>query len=306
MNDLSVLFLQHGLEKLLPYLPLLVRPSIRLVETEEIGAAGVSRLGGLPDILPHFRWPRLRDCPSAPEGAENADLDTPLIFLGQLNWAQLKPYDLENVLPASGGAIFFTGVGAGAGHYFVATVNQFAPRHFPLPENLKYVLPRRVLQPQFEWTLPYYGYHGTIGGGDFQKCFFDVVSPAIEFMELSDAERKAYEGLRTQVRHLGIHCHRVLGHADYEQNPVQLDLERRTRGLSLDHETYISLCDPTLPLTRQLKRQTFESQWRLAFQLAHFITDDGLWSDGGTHYFWSKRSDLSASLPRFIGDAQFG
>lgn len=306
MNDLSVLFLHHGLEKLLPYLPLLARPSIRLFETEEVGDAGVSRLGGLPDVLPHFRWPRLRDCQSAPAGANDSDLYAPLVFLGQLNFAQLKPYDLENVLPASGGAIFFTGLGAGAGHYFVATVNQFAPRHFPLPENVSHVLPRRVFHPQFEWTLPYYGYHGTIGGGDSRRCFFDTVSPAIEFLELSDVERKAYKALRGQAGQAGAHRHRVLGHADYEQNPLQLDLERRTRDLSLDSETYLSLCDPSAPLTRQLKRQTFESQWRLAFQLAHFITPDGLWEDGGTYYFWSKRNDLSASLPRFIGEAQFG
>lgn len=306
MNELAVLCLQHGLERLLPYLPLLARPSIRLLETEEMGNAGVSRLGGLPDVLPHFRWPRLRDCRGVPEGAQDTDLDVPLMFLGQLNWAQLKPFDLENVLPPTGGALFFTGQGEGANHYFVATVNQFAQRHFPLPEELKHVLSRRVLQPHFEWTLPNYGYHGTIGGGDFQQCFFDTVSPAIEFLELSDAERKAYKGLKAQAGQPGAHRHRVLGHADYEQNPLQLDLERRTRGLLLDRETYLTLCDPTAPLTHQLKRQTFESQWRLAFQIGHFISEEGLWEDGGTYYFWSKRKDLVASLPRFIGDVQFG
>ncbi len=306
MNELAVLCLQHGLERLLPYLPVLARPSIRLLETEVVGTAGASRLGGLPDVLPHFRWPRLRDCHLPAEQAESADLDEPLVFLGQLNWGQLKPYDFENVLPASGGAIFFTSLGAAAGHYFVATVNQFSPHHFPLPQDLKHVLPRRVLQPQFAWTLPYYGYHGTIGGGDFQRCFFDTVSPAIEFLELSHVERKAYEGFRAQVMQTGTHPHRVLGHADYEQNPIQFDLERRTRGLSLDRETYLTLCDPTAPLTRQLKRQTFESQWRLAFQIGHFITEEGLWQDGGSYYFWSKRNDLSASLPHFIGDLQFG
>ena len=57
MTDISVLLFQHGLERLLPYLPTLARPSIRLIENESVGVAGDTRLGGLPDVLPHFRWP---------------------------------------------------------------------------------------------------------------------------------------------------------------------------------------------------------------------------------------------------------
>ena len=304
MNDLSVLLLQHGLERLLPYLPRLARPSIRLMENESVGVAGNTRLGGLPDVLPHFRWPCLRDCNLSAERAATVDLDEPLVFLGQVNWGQLKPYDIENVLPATGGAIFFMGIGAAVGVFFAATVNAFAPRHFPLPENVKTVLPRRVLEPRFEWTLPPYGLHGTIGGGDFQMGFFDTLFGEVEFLELSDAERKAYGQFRSQLVHPGTYRHRVLGHADYEQNPMQLDLERRARGLTLDQQTYLTLCDPTASLTRQLKLQALASKWRLAFQVARFSDNDELWGNAGTTYFWSKQDDLSSLVPRFVGDAQ--
>ncbi|BCM91424.1 hypothetical protein IAD21_03296 [Abditibacteriota bacterium] len=306
MNDLAVLFLQHGLERLLPHMPTLARPSIRLRETEEVGRAGYSRLGGLPDAYPDFRWPRFRDCQLSAQQAETLDLDTPLIFLGQLNWQQLKPFDTANALPTSGGALFFTGLGLGAGTYFVANLDEFAPRHFPLPEHLKYVLPRRLLYPQFEWTLPYYGFHGTIGGGDARKCFFDTLSPGIEFLVLSDAESKAYEQLRANLGQAGSSRHRVLGHPDYEQNPMRLDLECQTRGLVLNYKTYLELYDPQAPLTRQLKQQALDSKWRLAFQVGHFSTDEGLWGDGGTHYFWSKQEDLYSPVPRFIGSGQCG
>jgi hypothetical protein len=184
-------------------------------------------------------------------------------------------------------------------------IDAVASHHFPLPDDLRHVLPQRSLLPQFEWTLPRYALHGTIGGGDFQRCFFDTFSPAVEFLELSDTERKAYDAFRAQVTQSGPHRHRVLGHPEYEQNPVQLDLERQARGL-LSYENYLTLCDPQALLTRQLKRQALESQWRMVLQLAYLVGHQGLWSDAGTYYFWSKQSELQTAHPRFVGDVQFG
>jgi uncharacterized protein YwqG len=304
MNDLSILFLQHGLERLLPHLPTLARPSIRLFETEGLGSAGSSRLGGLPDVSPVFRWPRLRDCHLSPKQAANSNLDTPLIFLGQLNWEQLKPYDIEGVLPLSGGALFFTGLEGGA--YFATSIQEFYPYHFPLPGDLKYVLPRRLLRPQHEWTLPHYGFHGTIGGGDARKCFFDTLYPGIEFLVLTDSERKSYEQLRANLGQAGTHRHRLLGHPEYEQNPMRLELECQARGLDLNYKNYLTLYDPQASLTRQLKQQAIESKWRLALQLGHLCTLDGLWGDAGSYYFWSKQEELYTAMPRFVGTGQIG
>ncbi len=301
--DLEELFRQHNLQRLIPHLPALARPSIRLLETEDVVSVGLSRLGGLPEAPAGFVWPRVRDC--SPEYlGEGADPDAPLAFLGQLNWAQLKPFDVENVLPASGGALFFAGFGVWC--YFAASVDSFAAP-VAAPTDLASVLPELLLAPQFEWTLPAYGSHGTIGGGDIRNCFADVFAPETEFLELSRDEQDAYDKVRESLSQPERrHIHRVLGHPNYEQNPMVLDLERQARGLKLDYETYSTLCEPDAPLTVELKQQAVESNWQLAFQVACFCDDDELWGDGGTYYFWNRACELQLPQPRFIGDGQCG
>jgi len=307
MNNIASVLRAHDLERIVPHLPALARPSIRLLESDQTPSAVSSCcLGGLPDAPADFVWPRVRDCSLSSQPAD-ADLDAPLAFLGQLNWEQLRPFDVENVLPPSGGALFFVGFGVWV--YHVVPIKEFASHQVAAPQNLKEVLPARALTPELEWTLPYYGSHGTIGGGDAQNCFFDVLSPEVEFLELDEAEQGAYEEVRLQLQapsSRSIPHHRVLGHPDYEQNPMRLDLERQTRGLSLDYETYLTLCEPQEPLTKQLKQQALESNWQLAFQVACFCDQDELWGDGGTYYFWSQAHELLLPNPRFIGDGQCG
>jgi len=307
MKDLALLFQAHGLGRLVPHLPTLARPSIRLLENEQSpNAVGCCRLGGLPDAPDGFVWPRVGDCLPSPQLAD-VDLEAPLAFLGQLNWKQLKPFDLETVLPLSGGALFFVAFGAWA--YHVVPVPEFSSRQALAPKNLQDVLPARILAPRIEWTLPYYGSHGTIGGGDYRNCFFDVLAPEAEFLELDEAEQGAYEEVRLQLQAPSsryVPHHRVLGHPDYEQNPMRLELEEQARGLSLDYETYLTLCDPQAPLTEQLKQQALESDWQLAFQVACFCDHPDLWGDGGTYYFWSQTQELLLPNPRFVGDGQCG
>jgi len=307
MNNIALLFQVNGLGRLVPHLPALARPSIRLLEEEECKVAtGCCRLGGLPDAPDGFAWPRVGDCLSSPQ-TRDANLEAPLAFLGQLNWEQLKPYDIENVLPSSGGALFFTAFGVWV--YLVVPIKEFGSQAVATPQNLQSILPARALMPEFEWTLPYYGTHGTIGGGDYRNCFFDVLSPEVEFLELDKAERDAYDEVRLRLQVPSsryVPHHRVLGHPDYEQNPMRLELEEQARGLSLDYETYTTLCDPQAPLTTQLKQQALESNWQLAFQVACFCDHPDLWGDGGTYYFWSKAHELLLPHPRFIGDGQCG
>jgi len=307
MNDIAHLLEANGLGRLVSHLPALARPSIRLLEEEGRDAAtGCCRLGGLPDAPDGFVWPRVSDCSPSPQTSD-ADPDAPLAFLGQVNWEQLRPFDLGNVLPPSGGALFF--VAFGVWTYIAVPVKEFGSQTIVAPKNLKEVLPARALTPEPEWTLPYYGTHGTIGGGDSRNCFFDVFSPELEFLELNEAECDAYEEVRLQLQVPSsryVPHHRVLGHPDYQQNPMRLDLEGQTRGLSLDYETYLTLCDPQAPLTKQLKEQALESDWQLAFQVACFSDHPELWGDGGTYYFWSQARELLSPHPRFVGDGQCG
>lgn len=71
-------------------------PSIRLVIDGQIDAtaAGVSRLGGSPDLPPDAPWPAEDD-------------GTPLSFIAQLDMRQMAAHDVQGILPRAGLLSFF-------------------------------------------------------------------------------------------------------------------------------------------------------------------------------------------------------
>ena len=58
--DVAQIFTQAGLAQVVPSLPQLVQPSIRLTShatPEAALAVGASKLGGMPDLAPDVAWP---------------------------------------------------------------------------------------------------------------------------------------------------------------------------------------------------------------------------------------------------------
>ncbi|RYX83009.1 DUF1963 domain-containing protein [bacterium] len=96
----------RGLSRLVPYLPRLLHPSIRILATAAVFTSwedhlqhadptpiGISKIGGWPDIWPGFQWPQL------------SDLALP--FLAQFRMEDIAPYDEEKLLPTQGMMLVF-------------------------------------------------------------------------------------------------------------------------------------------------------------------------------------------------------
>lgn len=130
----------------------MLKPAIRLISTQADSKIGQSKVGGNPDLPKGWDWPT---------NQENA----PLRFYVQINLADVKPYDLENLLPGSGYLYFFvddfyTKLGVtgtvlhfdGDLHSLESTKNPSNPSEdagIPLEFQSFYMLPRAVLSDSF-------------------------------------------------------------------------------------------------------------------------------------------------------------
>lgn len=119
------------------------RPSIHLtlkpVLIEDAMPAGISKIGGLPDLPRPFNWPHIDDQPMA--------------FIAQLQMADLAPYDVEHRLPGTGLLYFF--YGAGVGRVFFGSVDaMIARRGFPPALNPANRFAACHVYYHSEWTLP--------------------------------------------------------------------------------------------------------------------------------------------------------
>lgn len=285
-----------GLQHRLDLIEKLARPSVRLqaVPVKEL-LIGASRIGGAPDVAPDFVWPRAEDAETQWWGRERAD--GPLSFLAQINFEQAAPHDPTNILPARGLLLLFFRWGQ-APCYRAIFMNWHELQRGEFPDDLQLAqrFPLFELKPRAELTLPRYSDHGTIGG-DWPQ-FYDSFEPQVLEARLSREEDNAYSRLRAQL--VGPHdpsgVHRVLGCADYVQNPMTLDAERVRQKIGLDYETYLDLCDPDSPRLHKLQADALASDWQLLAQIDSIDTsgDEMIWGDGGTHFWWIRRADLQA------------
>jgi uncharacterized protein YwqG len=105
---------------------------------------------------------------------------------------------------------------------------------------------------------------------------------------LNDAEHERYLEIRDYLaRGAGSACHKLLGHAQPVQNPMELECALVTGGLYCGDQTGYE--DPR---AEALGRQA--DRWRLLLQLD---TDDNatmMWGDVGMLYFWIRDDDLKA------------
>ena len=123
----------------------LLRSAIRLTYDETIPPdtlpLGASRIGGLPDFPPEWEWPVRKGKNGAP--------DEPMLFLTQINLADIAPLDDQHLLPPTGILYFFacvwvnwiTGSGDGlwAARYFngdMTSLQRNTPSP-PIPDSVK-------------------------------------------------------------------------------------------------------------------------------------------------------------------------
>ncbi|MCW3062046.1 MAG: hypothetical protein JWQ02_3867 [Capsulimonas sp.] len=82
-----------------------ILPSIRIAYPEiaaDASGLGQSRIGGLPDLPADIKWPT-----ASGYNQSHIDRADPLLFLAQINLADIAEYDPDSLLPHSGLLLFF-------------------------------------------------------------------------------------------------------------------------------------------------------------------------------------------------------
>lgn len=226
---------------------------------------GQSRLGGQPDLPPHFVWPRYGGLP--------------LSFIAQIDLSELASQPDILPLPTQGSLVFFYDSEqrtwgydpADRGSAVVAFLSDPAPS---------------LIRAEFPADLPV--------GGRFNCCDLrysldhNLPDPwsVIYQPSLSEEERTLVQDYQDLMRDESIApLHRLGGHADCVQNPMELECQLVTNGIYCGGPTAKE--DPRCQL---LARGA--PDWRLLLQID---TDDHasiMWGDGGKIYYWIRAEDM--------------
>jgi uncharacterized protein YwqG len=256
---------ENQLETLWPQLEKLARNEIKFQLAEVLRDTlkiGQSRVGGLPDLPPDIPWATDRK-------------GSPLSFIAQINCRELKPYDLDNLLPDAGLL------------YFFYDAEQEAIGVDPKDrEKFKVVFydgPFRNLGPAtFPEDLPDYG--------QFDECAITFKSslslpdaPENWGVSLSQAETQKYIQLQNQYQESLYH--KMLGYANPLQNSMELDCQLVTNGIFIGNTSGFRG-------RRRTELEKTMGEWRLLLQLHSDDFPGMIWGEEGRLYFWIKAMDL--------------
>jgi hypothetical protein len=242
----------------------LTRPAIRLRRASRPGRAGRrSRLGGQPDLPTRWAWPTYDGVPQS--------------FIGQIDLAEVHPFDVDMLLPPSGLLSFFydskqsvwgfdpTRVGGWAVYGFESEV---ALATAPWPAELQAAarFSGVPLEAATEYTWP------------------DPGSIEVEALGLNRAEQAAYgEAVEDD---LGVAEHRLLGHALPVRDEMRLECQPLDDGLySVDSSGSTGARAPALA--------PGALDWRLLLQVDSEHAAGMLWGDCERLYYWIRSEDLA-------------
>lgn len=235
-----------------------------------------SKLGGNPWLPRDFVWPVFTDA--------NAGATRPLSFLCQINLADVKPWDVDGVLPDRGMLYFFyegesfrwgfdpADRGCARVFYFEDT-EDFVPNQWPEGIDEMYVVPEMALSFRARPSFPSY---------EELDCHADI-----------DCDWDDYDALLEEKGvDLDAEDHKLLGYADIIQGEILTECERVCRGLGCGTpEDYRS--------TPQAEKDSIHAaakDWTLLLQLSTLEKDgwEWMWGDCGMLYFYIRKQDLAA------------
>jgi uncharacterized protein YwqG len=247
----------------------LVRPSLR-VRTAPISIdrlnAGQSRFGGLPDLPRDFQWPRY-------DGLA-------LSFIAQLDLADIAAQAPVLPLPVVGSLAFFYDSEQRTWGFDPKDRGSAVVAYFPGPASalVRTAIPADVSGGQFPCCALTYTPDQNLP--DAWSLYYDP--------ELSENERTLLFNYQDAVRDVSnAPRHRIGGHADCVQRPMELECQLVTNGLYCGSAAGYE--DPRAPILAAGARD-----WRLLLQID---TDDNaamMWGDCGTIYYWVREEDLRA------------
>ncbi len=245
-----------------------LRSSLRLQTTGcELDALpiGASRVGGCPDVPPGFIWPRYKDLP--------------LSFIAQLHLDDIPTHQVDIPLPQNGSLLFFY------------DSKQRTWGFDPQDRGSALVLfteaaPDKLTRLNAPKDMPKIGL--------FNSCQIHLEASvnlpdawSIHYQpELSDSERdklfEYFDWYRSQT--VGPN-HRIGGHAECVQNPMELECQLVTNGLYCGNSSGYK--DP-----RRALLEESATDWKLLLQIDSDDDASMMWGDVGTIYFWIRDADL--------------
>lgn len=248
-----------------------IKPSIHInpeMADEDTIPLGSSKLGGRPDLPKNTDW------------FWESNLGTPLAFICQINFAEAKPYDIENILPSSGILYFFynnindTAPWGGdpkdasgkAVYYYDGDLSELERKDPPDDIDTEWcVFPSAKMNLELSFDLP--------GLDSFALHSLKLTDDAYDdyCMLFDDDEYEAQQ-------------FKILGTADastvYDD---RLDCEIVSRGLN---------SNDTCGWKRKLLRLTNLNRWKMLLQIGNHDDLNMWWGDVGMMTLWIANKDL--------------
>ena len=237
-----------------------------------------TKIGGKPDLPPDFEW-------SYYEGEDfNGVIENrPLSFIAQINCAEIKPYDKDDLLPNTGMLYFFYELGTMTwGYspedkgsvrvfYYDGDLSLLKQTDFPETLNKDYIIPEKTPEFVSVFDVPDSGEVYEFYDADFQDDDYDI------YQELR--EREFSDDVRIKL----------LGYADMLQDIMQYECEYVSRGYDYGN----GIPDTSEEEKADIKKKA--EDWILLFQLDTVETDDYelMFGDCGRIYFYIRKKDLA-------------
>ncbi|WP_276975506.1 YwqG family protein [Flavobacterium filum] len=273
----------NGLGKYFDKFQPLLRNTIRFYQQatdENTIAIGQTKIGGRPDLPTEIKWVTETNVVETIKkkflvfNSKKEEIITkPLSFIAQINLAETKPFDKENLLPKTGLLYFFYSAEQeswGFDHkdknkfkviYWNGSLLELKRTEFPsdLPEYSCYKPCSVVIKS--EVSLPSYGH--------------DI------YADFTDEETDKY----WEEVYNDENLNKLLGYSDNIQGEMELECELVTNGLYCgDSSGYNDL--------RAKALEPNAKNWRLLMQIDSNEENEMMWGDCGRLYFWIKIDDL--------------
>jgi len=257
------------------------KPAIHLtrefVPNEDDLPIGASKIGGNPDLPADFEWQFYRG--------------QPLTFLAQFKMSDVKPYDVDNVLPESSWLYFF--YDTWSPHIIESWNNKgFLVYYVENDETTLQRIPHVTFE-EFNFqirALP-----------AFKLNFSKLITPSVsdEFLQLlsgdtflweSDLVTKYY-GIENDITHKCSPLHYLLGNPFTIQGDPRLEAQKAMNGLDIFKNYSQDVYD---------KLKIGLSDWRLLFQFDTDSVEEAnfylMFGDTGRLYYMIREQDLKTRI----------
>ncbi len=243
---------------------------------------GASKIGGKPQLPRDFEW-------FSYEGEGWGEYDgfasRPLSFLMQLNCAEVKPYDHENMLPETGMLYFFydqvtmkwgfepEDKGSARVFYYDGDIEALSETDFPPTLEPAHIFPEMALTFTAKTGIPSY-----------EEFTVHIEETDTDWEDYD----KAAEAFGIDIERDPAEISKLLGYADLVQGEMLWECESVTRGYSSGNGP--------LTISKEESAEIHEKSldWVLLMQLGTVTDEESewMWGDCGCLYFYIRKDDL--------------